>query len=77
MAGETPQELALIQEQRKECGNAIMIEHANNVHKRWLSFAQKLNLAMKSGDIVKKGDSIGLVGLSGFTRILHISISEL
>ena len=69
----TPEELALIQEQRKECGNAIMIEHANNVQSIYCHL-RKNSISVKSGDIVKKGDSIGLVGLSGFTEFPHIHL---
>lgn len=67
----TKEDLKTVQEQRKECGNAIMIDHGDG----W----QSLYCHLKNGSVkvkpdqkIKKGDVIAQVGLSGFTQFPHV-----
>jgi len=69
----TEEQLKMIQEQRKECGNAILIDHDNNVQTIYCHL-RKNSISVKAGDIVKKGDRIGLIGLSGFTEFPHVHL---
>lgn len=64
-------ELKAVQEARKECGNAVLIDHGSGL--------QTLYCHMKKGSIVVKpnqqvsvGDVLGQVGLSGFTQFPHL-----
>ena len=55
-------------------GNTIVIDHGMNV---FSSYAHMSSLNVKEGDIIKKGDTIGKSGNTGFTTgpHLHFTIS--
>ncbi len=55
-------------------GNTVIIEHGYGL-KSWYYHMESLNT--KKGDMIKKGDIIGLVGSTGFSTCphLHLSIS--
>ncbi|MEM6810871.1 MAG: M23 family metallopeptidase [Pseudomonadota bacterium] len=65
------QELTDIQEQRKECGNAIMIDHGDGLQTVYCHL-KKNSISVRRNQSVKKGDAIGKVGLSGFTEFPHL-----
>lgn len=67
----TAEDLEQIKKDRKECGNAVLIDHGNG-WKTLYCHLKKDSLSVKVGDNVKKGDPIGEVGLSGFTEFPHV-----
>jgi len=69
----TPEMIDKIKEARKECGNAIMIDHGEGL--------QTLYCHLKNGSVVvqpnqevKKSDVIAQVGLSGMTEFPHVHL---
>jgi murein DD-endopeptidase MepM/ murein hydrolase activator NlpD len=54
-----------------ECGNGLLIDHGNGWETQYCHMA-KGSLAVHSGDIVKAGDRIGRIGLSGQTEFPHL-----
>ena len=62
----------LIAEYLIETGNTIIIEHGYGL-KSW--YFHMSELKVKTGDIVKKGDVIGLVGSTGFSTAPHLHFS--
>jgi murein DD-endopeptidase MepM/ murein hydrolase activator NlpD len=50
-------------------GNSIYIDHGMNL---FTQYAHMSKLLVKTGDIVKKGDVIGLVGTTGFSTGPHL-----
>lgn len=69
----TDEQLAKIKADKKECGNAVLIDHGEG----W----QTMYCHMKRGSIVvkpqqkiKAGDKIGQVGASGMTEFPHIHL---
>ena len=55
----------------KECGNGVLIEHADGWATQYCHMA-KGSVRAKPGDQIKTGQSIGLVGLSGDTEFFHL-----
>ena len=69
----TEEQLAKIKAEKKECGNAVLIDHGEG----W----QTMYCHMKRGSIIvkpqqkiKAGDKIGQVGASGMTEFPHIHL---
>lgn len=56
---------------RKECGNAVSIDHGNGL-KTIYCHMKKGSIAVKPEQEIKAGDKIGEVGLSGMTEFPHI-----
>ncbi|MBB4041366.1 murein DD-endopeptidase MepM/ murein hydrolase activator NlpD [Microvirga flocculans] len=54
-----------------ECGNGAVVDHGNGWEAQYCHMA-KGSLAMKPGDVVKAGDRIGRIGLSGMTEFPHL-----
>ena len=52
-------------------GNCVMIDHGNNIVS---IYGHASRLLVKKGDIVKKGQTIALVGLTGITTGYHLHI---
>lgn len=67
----TNADLDNIKKQRKECGNAIMIDHDDGTKSIYCHLRQN-SIIVKKGQSVKKGDTIGMVGMSGFTEFPHL-----
>ena len=65
------EELDQIKKERKECGNAIMIDHGDGLQSIYCHLKQG-SVKVKPGNKVKSGDVIGQVGLSGFTQFPHV-----
>lgn len=54
-----------------ECGNGAVIDHGNGWETQYCHMA-KGSLRVKPGDVLKAGDRIGQVGLSGATEFPHL-----
>ena len=67
----TAKELSQIKEERKECGNAVLIDHGNGLQSIYCHLKQG-SVKVEAGQDVKRGDVIGQVGLSGFTEFPHL-----
>ncbi len=67
----TDENLETIKANRKECGNAVMMDHGNDIQTIYCHM-KKDSIRVKSGQDLKKGDVIGQVGLSGFTQFPHL-----
>lgn len=64
-------DLEQVKKDKKECGNAVLTDHGNG----WQTLnchMKKGSLTVKPGDVVKAGDKIGQVGLSGMTQFPHL-----
>ncbi len=58
----------------KQCGNGVVIDHGGG----WTSqtcHLKKGSLLVRPGDSIKRGDKIGLMGLSGDTAFPHVHLS--
>lgn len=62
-----------IKQERKECGNAIMIDHGNDLQTLYCHLKNG-SVVVKPDQKVKKGDVIGQVGLSGMTEFPHVHL---
>jgi len=67
----TDEQLAKAKADKKECGNAVLIDHGNDWQTLYCHM-RKDSIVVKIGDHVKAGDKIGMVGLSGFTQFPHV-----
>lgn len=72
----TEEDLKAVQEARKECGNAILIDHGNEVETLYCHL-KKGSIEVQPGDHVKAGDVLAEVGLSGFTQFPHLHFGVL
>ncbi|HEY5797434.1 MAG TPA: M23 family metallopeptidase [Bosea sp. (in: a-proteobacteria)] len=54
-----------------ECGNAIIIEHADGWQTQYCHMARD-SLRVQTGDRVRAGQAIGRIGLSGLTEYPHL-----
>jgi len=54
-----------------ECGNGVIIEHPDHWETQYCHMA-KGSLQVKPGDLVKAGQPLGQVGLSGLTEYPHL-----
>jgi len=57
----------------KECGNGVLLQHADGWSTQYCHM-QKGSIRVAKGDIVKTGDMLGLIGMSGLTEFPHIHI---
>ena len=67
----TKEELKSAQDAKKECGNAVMIEHAPGLQTVYCHLKQN-SITVKQNDMVKAGDPIARIGLSGYTEFPHL-----
>lgn len=58
----------------RECGNGIVVDHGDGWETQYCHM-QKGSLSVSKGDIVKAGQTLGLIGLSGKTEFPHLHIS--
>lgn len=58
----------------KECGNGVVIDHADGWQTQYCHM-MKGSIVVHSGQRVKAGDVLGLVGLSGDTEFPHVHFS--
>ena len=54
-----------------ECGNGVVVEHAEHWETQYCHLASG-SLQVKPGDVVKVGQPLGRVGLSGLTEYPHL-----
>ena len=55
----------------RKCGNGVVIEHGGDYTTQYCHMARG-SLTVKPGDVVKAGQPIGLIGLSGQTEYPHL-----
>jgi hypothetical protein len=55
----------------RECGNGVIIAHADGFMSEYCHLAQG-SLRVRPGDVVKAGQPLGKVGLSGNTEFAHL-----
>lgn len=67
----TPEELEKIKANRKECGNALLLDHGKGVETIYCHLKNG-SITVKPGQKVKTGDKIAEVGLSGLTEFPHL-----
>lgn len=58
----------------RECGNGVVIEHGDGWETQYCHMRQN-SIKIKVGDKVKKGDKLGLMGISGKTQFPHLHLS--
>ena len=58
----------------KDCGNGVVIDHGNDWTTQYCHL-RKGSVAVQPRQRVRAGQSIGLVGLSGFTQFPHVHIT--
>lgn len=67
----TKEVLEQTKKDRKECGNAILIDHGNGLQSLYCHL-KKNSIRVKPNQKVKEGEIIAQVGLSGFTQFPHL-----
>lgn len=60
----------------RECGNAVRIDHGNGWQTLYCHMRQG-TIAVQTGDVVRAGQAIGQVGLSGLTNVPHVHLGVL
>jgi hypothetical protein len=58
----------------KECGNGLVIDHGNGWESQYCHL-KKDSLLVRSGQTVSRGETLGLVGLSGKTQMPHVHLT--
>jgi len=58
----------------QECGNGLVVEHVSGLSTQYCHMA-KGSIMVKPGAMVKTGDKLGLVGLSGNTEYPHLHLT--
>lgn len=64
-------QLQTIKGDKKECGNAVLIDHGNALQTLYCHL-KKNSIMVKKDDEIKAGQKIGEVGLSGYTQFPHL-----
>jgi hypothetical protein len=62
------------QNQGKECGNGIVIRHADGWESQYCHLARG-SIRVNRGDQIARGEAIGQVGMSGRTEFPHVHLS--
>lgn len=58
----------------REAGNGVAIEHGNGWNTQY-SHMRRGSVLVKPGDAVKRGQPLGLIGLSGWTEFPHLHLT--
>ncbi len=58
----------------RECGNGVSIKHADGYVTQYCHMA-KGSLKVRQGEVVKAGQSLGLVGMSGLSEYPHVHMT--
>lgn len=62
----------------RECGNGLVVDHTGNgvktVEVQYCHLARG-SVRVRPGDVVKRGDVVGRIGLSGDTQFPHVHVS--
>ena len=72
----TPEDVQAVKDSKRECGNGILIQN-NDGTKAQYCHLKKGSLQVKPGDVVKAGQPLADIGLSGLTQHPHAHISLL
>lgn len=64
-------EMERVKKERKECGNAILIDHGEGLITIYCHL-KKGSISVKKGQDIKAGDKIAAIGLSGLTEFPHL-----
>lgn len=71
----TDAEIEQVKADRKECGNAILMEHTGLGDGKWQTMychLKKGSVTVKPGQTVRKGEKIAQAGMSGMTQFPHL-----
>ncbi len=69
----TKEQLDKIKADKKECGNAVLIDHGDGWQTMYCHM-RRGSIAVKPQQKIRAGEKIGLVGASGMTQFPHIHI---
>ena len=58
----------------KECGNGVRVDHGGGWHTQYCHMKRR-SISVRRGDMVRAGERLGAVGLSGRTEFPHLHIS--
>jgi len=58
----------------RECGNGVVIDHGDGWETQYCHMRQR-SIAVKTGDIVARGQRLGDVGFSGMAEFAHVHLS--
>lgn len=58
----------------RECGNGVVIDHANGLQTQYCHLAQG-SVRVESGQQISAGDVLGSIGLSGSTQFPHLELT--
>jgi biotin carboxyl carrier protein len=72
----TAEDIEKVKESRKECGNAILIDHDEGLETLYCHLKNG-SVIVKPGQKVKQGQNIAQVGLSGLTEFPHLHFGVL
>lgn len=72
----TPQEIAALKENTRECGNGVLIDHGAAL-KTIYCHLKKDSITVATGDKVASGDKIGEIGQSGMAEFPHLHFGVL
>ncbi|NMG56988.1 MULTISPECIES: M23 family metallopeptidase [Cyanophyceae] len=70
----TAEDIAEIEEQGRECGNGLVMDHGDGWETQYCHLKQN-SLVVEPGQQVAQGETLGLVGLSGKTTFPHVHIT--
>lgn len=57
--------------QGRECGNGVVLDHGDGWHSQYCHLKQG-SVSVATGDVVKAGQPLGAIGLSGLTEFPHV-----
>jgi hypothetical protein len=67
-------ELEAVRKAGVECGNGVFISHGNGFSTQYCHLKQD-SIVVEKGDVVKRGQKIGQVGISGLAEHPHLHLS--
>ncbi len=76
MADVTPETLKPADIEGRHCGNAVVLEHDEGWSTYYCHMRQG-SIAVKQGDVVERGQKLGLVGNSGMAEFPHVHFEVL
>jgi len=67
----TPAELEVIRAQRKDCGNAVLLDHGSGL-KTLYCHLKNGSITVTTGQTIRAGEKIAQIGLSGVAKLPHL-----
>ena len=58
----------------RECGNGVVVSHGNGWETQYCHLARG-SVTVEPGDVVRSGQPLGLIGLSGLTQFPHVDFT--